>query len=222
MKPPSPSIRDGRHILANVISSQIKLHQQYGGVVPELASREHIVNTASRCCNAALARAGVTWEEIDAIAVTRGPGLAGALLVGREHRQGAGLRPAVSRWSAVNHLEGHIYSNWLIPEGQQARAAATRPAPAAPAPVRPRRRRAPPKNSPGRVASLVGYGRAAHRRPAAPATQPALPIPAPHSALPNPQSGDPPFPLICLVVSGGHTELLYMTGHGEYRCWGGR
>src|SRR5215208_3029184 len=74
-------LRDGRHVLANVVASQIDLHRRYGGVVPELASRQHIV-TLVPVLQEALAVAELGWDEIDAIAVTYGPGLAGALLVG--------------------------------------------------------------------------------------------------------------------------------------------
>src|SRR5437879_13185957 len=74
-------VRDGRHILANVIASQIPLHQKYGGVVPELASRQHVV-TIIPVLEEALTGANVTWVNVDAIAVTRGQGLAPALLVG--------------------------------------------------------------------------------------------------------------------------------------------
>src|SRR5437588_11290113 len=74
-------VRDGRHILSNVVASQIPLHQRYGGVVPELASRQHVV-TIIPVLEEALKRANAGWVNIDAVAVTRGPGLSPALLVG--------------------------------------------------------------------------------------------------------------------------------------------
>lgn len=148
-------VRDGRHILSNVIASQIALHRRYGGVVPELASRQHIV-TIIPVIEEALAGAGLDWVNIDAIAVTRGPGLSPALLVGVNAAKGlafARQKPLV----AVNHLEGHIYSNWLITDKEAAE------------------------------------GR----------------IPA-----------EPRFPALCMVVSGGHTELILMSGHGQYKLLG--
>ena len=146
-------VKDGRHIRANVIASQIALHRKYGGVVPELASRQHVL-TIIPVLEEALQQANADWQEIDAIAVTRGPGLSPALLVGVN----AAKALAFSRRKAllgVNHMEGHIYSNWLIPQG----------------------------------ATTVG-------------------------------EQEPTFPALCLIVSGGHTELVLMTGHGQYRLLG--
>jgi N6-L-threonylcarbamoyladenine synthase len=148
-------VRDGRHIITNVIASQIALNQKYGGVVPELASRQHIV-TSIPVLEVAINRANMTWVNIDAVGVTRGPGLSPALLVGVNAAKAiafARTKPLV----AVNHIEGHIYSNWLIPEADAAQG----------------------------------------------------------TAKPEPR-----FPALCLIVSGGHTELALMTGHGQYRLLG--
>jgi N6-L-threonylcarbamoyladenine synthase len=140
-------VADGRVIHSNVIASQVDLHRRYGGVFPEIASRQHILSILP-VIEAALSDAGVEWEDLAAMAVTCGPGLAGSLLVGVNAAKGLawgrGL-PLVS----VNHIEAHIYGNWLV--------------------------EAPP----------------------------------------------PGFPLVCLVVSGGHTELILMEGHGQYRRLGG-
>ncbi len=111
-------VRDGRHIASNAVASQIPLHQKYGGVVPELASRQHIV-TIIPVLEEAMKRADVSWVNIDAVAVTRGPGLSPALLVGVNAAKAiafARAKPLI----AVNHIEGHIYSNWLIPEADAA------------------------------------------------------------------------------------------------------
>src|SRR5438067_226764 len=140
-------VRDGRVIVANAIASQIPLHQKYGGVVPELASRQHVV-TIIPVLEEALNRAKFSWVNIDAIAVTKGPGLSPALLVGVNAAKAlsfARQKPLV----AVNHMEGHIYSNWLIPEAE---------------------------------------------------------------AKQGLTSAEPRFPLVSLIVSGGHTELVLMTG----------
>jgi N6-L-threonylcarbamoyladenine synthase len=148
-------VRDGRHILANVVASQINLHRKYGGVVPELASRQHVV-TIVPVLEEAFQRADLSWVNIDAVAVTRGPGLSPALLVGVNAAKAlafARSKPLV----AVNHIEGHIYSNWLIPERDAAE------------------------------------GR----------------------SVPEPR-----FPAVVLIVSGGHSELALMSGHGQYRLLG--
>lgn len=145
-------VADGRRILSNVVASQVDLHAAYGGVVPEIASRQHllwIVPVVQR----ALAEAGLDWPAIDAVGVTYGPGLAGALLVGVNAAKalalGRGL-PLVG----VNHLEAHLYANWLLSDGAGA------------------------------------------------------------------DTPEPAMPLLCLIVSGAHSDLLLMRGHGEYKLLG--
>jgi N6-L-threonylcarbamoyladenine synthase len=101
-------VRDGREMLSSVISSQVEIHKRFGGVVPELASREHLDKIVP-VVEEAFARAGVGKEEIDGIAVTRGPGLVGSLLVGLSFAKAMAYaleKPFVG----VNHIEGHIYS----------------------------------------------------------------------------------------------------------------
>ena len=101
-------VRRGSEILSNAVASQIKVHSPYGGVVPELASREHLRNILP-VVRAALAEAGVSYQHLDAIAVTAGPGLAGALLVGISFAKALAFslgKPLI----AVNHLEGHIHA----------------------------------------------------------------------------------------------------------------
>jgi N6-L-threonylcarbamoyladenine synthase len=101
-------VGDGERVLSNVVSSQIATHQPYGGVVPELASREHL-RAIVPVVRQALAEAGKTYESIDAIAVTQGPGLAGALLVGISYAKALAFaldKPLIT----VNHLEGHIHA----------------------------------------------------------------------------------------------------------------
>ena len=102
---------NGREILSNVIASQISTHEQYGGVVPEVASRIHI-EAISGVVEEALLKANITLEKIDAIGVTYGPGLVGALLVGLQFSKGlafASKKPLVG----VNHIEGHICANYI-------------------------------------------------------------------------------------------------------------
>jgi N6-L-threonylcarbamoyladenine synthase len=144
-------VHEGRFVRSNVIASQSDLHARYGGIVPELASRQHITAIIP-VLREALEIAAVGKDEIDAIAVTEGPGLAGALLVGVNVAKTlafAWRKPLVP----VNHIEGHVYSNWLVAPG----TAATDP---------------------------------------------------------------PAFPSLCLIVSGGHTELLLLQKHGVYEILG--
>lgn len=144
-------VRDGRWVLSNVIRSQVDLHERYGGIVPELASRRHVTNIVPTI-DLALEEAGVGPSAIDAIAVTEGPGLAGSLLVGINVAKTLAYvweKPLIP----VNHLEGHIYANWLTLPGQT-------------------------------------------------------------------EVTPPVFPLVCLIVSGGHTELVLMRDHGDYALLG--
>ncbi len=104
-------VEDGRYILSNPIASQIDIHARYGGIVPEVASRQHLL-TIVPIVREAMAEANVAWGDLDAIAVTAGPGLAGSLLVGMNTAKAIAWAqdlPLVG----VNHLEGHIYANWL-------------------------------------------------------------------------------------------------------------
>ncbi|MCW5881347.1 MAG: tRNA (adenosine(37)-N6)-threonylcarbamoyltransferase complex transferase subunit TsaD [Anaerolineae bacterium] len=144
-------IGDGRHVLSNVVASQEALHAPYGGVFPELASRQHILSIVP-VIEEALTKAAVGWGDLDALAVTYGPGLAGSLLVGVNTAKALSLARGLPL-VGVNHLEGHIYANWL---------------------------RVPP----------------------------------------NEDKPDPEFPLVCLIVSGGHTDLVLMTGHARYLALG--
>ncbi|HWQ74047.1 MAG TPA: tRNA (adenosine(37)-N6)-threonylcarbamoyltransferase complex transferase subunit TsaD [Syntrophomonas sp.] len=138
-------VRNGQELLSNIINSQISIHQQFGGVVPEVASRKHIENIAL-VVEKAIQESGLAYQDIDAVAVTNRPGLIGALLVGlsfaKAFAYGLG-KPLI----AVDHLQGHIWANFLE-----------------------------------------------HR--------------------------DIVFPAICLVVSGGHTSLLYMENRDSGRLLG--
>ena len=104
-------VKNGRQVLSNVISSQIALHTLYGGVVPEIASRKHI-EKINQVIEAALREAGMALEEIDVIAVTYGPGLVGALLVGVAEAKAIAYatgKPLVG----VHHIEGHVSANFI-------------------------------------------------------------------------------------------------------------
>ena len=134
-------VADGAKIRANQIASQVELHARYGGIVPEVASRQHLL-TIIPVMKKALVEAKASLSDLDGIAVTMGPGLAGSLLVGVNMAKAVAAAHDLPI-SGVNHLEGHIYANWLTE-----------------------------------------------------------------------QTID--FPVVCLIVSGGHSDLVLMKGHGDY------
>lgn len=158
-------VGDGGRALSSVVASQVEVHARYGGIVPELASRQHVVQIGP-VVGAAVSQAGVGWGDIDAVAVTYGPGLAGSLIVGVSAAKGLAAaldRPLVG----VNHLEGHVYGAWT---------------------------RYPPE----RRVSNGACAAAGDGAEGAGWLDPGV---------------DPGFPLMCLIVSGGHTELVLMRGH---------
>ncbi len=145
-------IKDGFNVLSNITATQNEFHEKYGGIVPEIASRKHI-ETINLVIKEAIEKASVNEKEIDAIAVTFGPGLPGSLLVGLSSAKAISLalkKPLI----AVNHLEGHIYANFLIPEFETLE----------------------------RKKDL--------------------------------------FPFLCLIVSGGHTQLVKVNDHLKYETIG--
>lgn len=104
-------VKNGREVLSNIINTQIKIHENYGGVVPEIASRKHI-EAISEVVKEAINKAGITFSDIDVIACTYGPGLVGALLVGVGYAKALSYalnKPLVG----VNHIEGHIAANYI-------------------------------------------------------------------------------------------------------------
>jgi len=174
-------VRGGRDLLANVVASQMDLHQRYGGVVPEVASRQHIISLVP-VIEEALSVLPRGWAEVDAVAATYGPGLSGALLTGLNAAKAIAWqqgRPFVG----VNHLEAHIYANWLGSASQEDKET-----------------RRQGDDEPAR--QLLN----ADRR----SLSPGLPV----SVSP------PEFPLVALVVSGGHTLLALLRGHGQYELLG--
>ena len=138
-------IEDGSVIHSNVVASQAALHAQFGGIVPEIASRQHMLAMVP-VMRQALADADLEPRQLDGVAVTNGPGLAGALLIGVNAAKGFAFANALP-FIGLNHLEGHIYAAWLED--------------------------ADPEAAPG-------------------------------------------FPLMCLIASGGHTDLILMSGHMRY------
>ncbi len=106
---------DGTEIRSSVISSQVELHARYGGVVPEIASRAHL-EVVNQVIGDALVEAGMTFADLDAVAATRGPGLAGALLVGVSAAKAVAVARGIP-YIGVNHLEGHLHAAWLQDPG---------------------------------------------------------------------------------------------------------
>ena len=104
-------VKNGREVLSNVIDTQIPIHEKYGGVVPEIASRNHI-EAISRVTKKALEEANVTFDDIDAITPTYGPGLVGALLVGLSYAKALSFATG-KPLEGVNHIEGHIAANYI-------------------------------------------------------------------------------------------------------------
>lgn len=146
-------VENGRNLLSNVVATQIELHSRYGGVFPEVASRQHVL-AIQPVIRQALDMANLRASDLDALAVTNGPGLAGSLLVGVNAAKGMALAAGKPLYG-VNHLEGHIYSNWV------------------------------------------------------------------RTAQAGDEIDDDRFPAVVLIVSGGHTDLLLMTGHCHYVRLGG-
>jgi N6-L-threonylcarbamoyladenine synthase len=144
-------LENGRELLSSTVASQMDIHARYGGVFPEVASRQHVLSIIP-VVEQTLAQSNLTLQDIDAVAVTRGPGLAGSLVVGMNMAKGIALGRSLPL-IGVNHLEGHIYSSWIYNAGE---------------------------------------------------------------AVPP----EPQFPLMALLVSGGHTELNLMTDHLTYQRLG--
>ena len=174
-------VRDGREILSNVVVSQIDIFAEYGGVIPEIAARSHL-EAMMPVVNRALTDAGVTWDEIDAIAVTHAPGLLGSLLIGTLTARTLAILHNKPLY-AVHHLKSHVYANWLDEDVNVLSRAAS------PSPV------------------ATGTARSSS------------PCQAPE-ALRKSISHLPSFPLLALVVSGGHTQILYMKGHNQFEIIG--
>src|SRR3990172_1002085 len=110
-EPAAAVVENGRLALSNVVASQVELHAKYGGVFPEVASRQHI-KVIDTVVAEALAQAHLELDDVDAIAVTRGPGLPGSLIVGLNMAKGLALGSGLPMYG-INHLEGHLYSAWV-------------------------------------------------------------------------------------------------------------
>lgn len=206
-------VEDGYRLLSNVVHSQIDIHKEYGGVVPEIAARSHI-EVINPVIHRALEEAGCTWDDIDAIAVTYAPGLVGSLLVGTlAARTLARLHD--KPLYPIHHVEAHVYANFLTATAE----------------------RTPPSFSKGDVPDRASdlFENTSDRTSAA-RVSPGARAPAEtrseavledvildkdratsNLTLPTKQ---PTFPLLALIVSGGHSQLVFFRGHGDYELVG--
>ena len=177
-------VRDGREILSNVVVSQIDIFAEYGGVIPEVAARSHL-EAMMPVVDKALADAGVSWDEIDAIGVTYAPGLLGSLLVGTLTARTLAILHGKPLY-AVHHLKSHVYANWVRGDGADL--------------------------------CFSGHGVAPARRHGRSA--PSTSVVTSGDPLEAQISPSPAFPLLALVVSGGHTQILYMPAHNRFEIVG--
>jgi len=190
-------VRDGQ-VLSNVVSSQIKLHAEYGGVVPELAAREHLKNLLP-VAQAALQEAGISPQQLDAVAATQGPGLGIALLIGFKAAQSMAFvlnKPFVG----INHHEAHLYSPWI--------------------------QSSPPSPFQGQRAGVRGSSEVGLPNTNTSSNEPS--DPSPSILLPSEGRGRVQFadfaalqPNISLIVSGGHTMLALVESELKHRVLGG-
>lgn len=180
-------IENGERLLSNIVNSQIDIHAEYGGVIPEIAARSHleVVNPVIR---AALSQANCTWDDIDAIAVTYAPGLIGSLLVGTLAARTLAILHNKPLYS-IHHVEAHVYANFIAAQGEPAS----------------------PRPHPGQSAALISAGNQARSRSGGVTSDTG--VAAPQLKLPSSQ---PAFPLLALIVSGGHSQLVYFRTHGDY------
>ena len=202
-------VEDGKRLLSNVIVSQIDIHTVYGGVVPEVAARSHI-EVINPVVNRALSDAHLTWDDIDAIAVTYAPGLIGSLLIGTLAARTLALLKNKPLYP-IHHVEAHVYANFIV-EGGKSHAQRVTVGGAAPTSTRV-------------IAGEVGAD-----QPAGPGDKPSSD--ARHEANADSLNGEltydnlilpshqPEFPMLALIVSGGHTQLVLFHNHGNYELLG--
>ena len=174
-------VEDGTKILSNIVVSQIDIFAEYGGVIPEVAARSHL-EAILPVIHKSLKESGLTWDDIDAIAVTHTPGLLGSLLIGTLTARTLAILHNKPLY-AVHHLKSHIYACWL--ENEKSGNNLSRPCPETLASV-------------SKQTSPVKTGACERGR----------------------ERLFPEFPLLALVVSGGHTQILYMKEHNHFEIIG--
>lgn len=183
-------VEDGQRLLSNVVHSQIDIHAQYGGVIPEVAARSHI-EMINPVINKALRDANLTWDGIDAIAVTYAPGLVGSLLVGMlAARTLAELHQ--KPLYPIHHVEAHVYANFIVEQSPPLAAKSSETSAA--------------------LVSPAAYARETWREAVSEdfGSEKALQLP----------SKQPAFPMLALIVSGGHSQLVLFHDHGNYELLG--
>ena len=212
-------VEDGRRLLSNVVHSQIDIHAEYGGVVPEVAARSHI-EMINPVITRALREASCTWDDIDAIAVTYAPGLVGSLLIGTLAARALAVIHDKPLYP-IHHVEAHVYANFIVEAGlmsveplaaKSSETSAARVSTDAGARFEPRReavsedfdseeanRDTTQKTSGGQVASQTQNDMLSSLK------------------LPSKQ---PAFPMLALIVSGGHSQLVLFRDHGDYELLG--
>jgi len=186
-------VEDGRRLLSNVVNSQIDIHAAYGGVVPEVAARSHI-EVINPVINQALSDAQLTWDDIDAIAVTYAPGLIGSLLVGTLAARTLAILKNKPLYP-IHHVEAHVYANFVV---EQRHTEESRSSAIASKHLQPETDKASgPLFSPGVKPFASDGDRKGNQELQLPSTQPL-------------------FPMLALIVSGGHSQLVLFKDHGNY------
>ena len=226
-------VEDGERLLSNVVNSQIDIHAEYGGVIPEIAARSHL-EVINPVIKKALSDADCTWDDIDAIAVTYAPGLIGSLLIGTLAARTLAIIHDKPLYK-IHHVEAHVYANFITKQGSRHiidKSKTVEPTSAvvfeeavtgAPSPVSrtPRAGEATRKEYSEKTIAEVGdvfnvvakeSDKKASRRAEAVVNSSNLALSLPHH--------QPTFPLLALIVSGGHSQLVLFQNHGDYQLIG--
>ena len=226
-------VEDGERLLSNVVNSQIDIHAEYGGVIPEIAARSHL-EVINPVIKKALSDADCTWDDIDAVAVTYAPGLIGSLLIGTLAARTLAIIHNKPLYK-IHHVEAHVYANFITKQGSRHiidKSKTVEPTSAvvfkeavtgASSPVSrtPRAGEATRKEYSEKITAEVGdvlnavakeSDEKASRRAEAIVNSSDLALSLPHH--------QPAFPLLALIVSGGHSQLVLFQGHGDYQLIG--
>ncbi len=206
-------VEDGTSILSNVVVSQIDIFAEYGGVIPEVAARSHL-EVILPVIDKAMKDASCTWEDIDAIAVTHAPGLLGSLLIGTLTARTLAILHDKPLY-AVHHLKSHVYANWLTQDTSKGRSEA-------------RVLAEPVFSDAGLEFSSTSYtGRPGEIAPRGNSLGAVRNIRVEnsnqnfmHPRKTGSATRTPLFPLLAVVISGGHTQILRMEGHNQFEIVG--
>ena len=212
-------VEDGRRLLSNVVHSQIDIHAEYGGVVPEVAARSHI-EMINPVINRALNEASCTWDDIDAIAVTYAPGLVGSLLIGTLAARTLAVIHDKPLYP-IHHVEAHVYANFIVEAGlmsveplaaKSSETSAARVSTDAGARFETRRE----------AVSEDFDSEEANRDTAQETSGGQVPSQTQNDMLDSLKlpSKQPAFPMLALIVSGGHSQLVLFRDHGDYELLG--